>query len=191
MSKQWNKSQTLTSKKSESTLSRKDKFSSDSLFNVNVICDCSKELHSEYFSNKIPIVDLGNTTRQNIKEILNLDGKSFLLEELPFDPNSGTLEINSYNRERIQGIFNLYDVTCDDEDQISKCSCKNKLGLGFHRNKDLMRIFLKMNTDKSISILLIDPYHLVATNKYKEYFNQHKNEFKFCYSKLKELPLYQ
>lgn len=186
--KQWKKNKGLTHSKALETsknLNKKKSLDRGKEIKVRVICNHSESNSGIFFNNKVEAIDLNTTVRTYINKILNLDGKLIKISELPFNKKSEFLEINS----RIENIFMLYGIECHNN-EIFKCSYDSPLqNYGYNYNKDFLRIFIKME-NKELLILLIDPYHLVATSKYHELYDQNSNKFNYCLSNLKNLSIY-
>lgn len=152
---------------------------------LKVKCDHSVELLKDYFSNKVGAKDLRTSIRSDIKTILDSDEKKFEFEKF-FLVQEGTLDRNVSDPHRVDRILGLYGESFQD-DVISKCVFREPVLKGIPKaNGDLLRVFATMKNGE-LEIILIDPHHLVATEKYKELFIQTKHKHKYCISELKKL----
>lgn len=82
--------------------------------------------------------------------------------------------------DRLKSILREYGYT--DNSDLLKCSAKTEL---FHKIKNDTLRFIVAYINDEWNIILIDPWHLFATEKYEEYFNKFKKMAKYDMSLLK------
>ena len=166
-------------------LSKSKSLDKDRQIKIKVLCDHSEELPEKYFNNKVAAKDLASDIRTQITEILRLDGKNVLASKIPLKTENA-LEKNKNDKDRVENILSLYNFHFE-EDMITKCTYKTHVD--YKVKGDLLRVFVKQE-DNILSIILIDPHHLVATDDYQNIYRQRKNKFKFCFSCLKNISIF-
>ena len=157
---------------------------------IRVLCKHSINDKKLYFTNFLKRKDLKNTVNTQVFNIIKADGIEVSNEDIPIDfskrmdfDNEEFLECNN-DENRIPSILNNYGVKFEKE-TILKCYGKSRLGheiAGKGIPDDTVRVFVKLDmNDDEWKVVLIDPYHLVATEKYKDNYNKHKdNKVDIC-----------
>lgn len=159
--------------------------------NVKIIVSCNKSKHIPklFFSNKLKYNTGTNTITSNIIELIKLNGIEIAHKDVPFifddsdnDCFLSTTRINDFRR--INGILNLYGFNFA-KNTYAKCSFKSKIGnFDYGLPKDTLRIFVSVNPTKipEWNIVLIDPWHLVATDRFVQNFNKNKDKQNYIYN---------
>lgn len=152
---------------------------------IKVLCNYSVNDKNLYFTNFLERKNLDSIINTQIVNILKSDGKELSNNEIPFDitkdlefdDNTHYLKCNK-DKSRIPAILKKYGVEFEEE-AILKCYGKSKLGheiAGRGILNDTVRVFVKLDINDDVwKVILIDPYHLVATELYKDNYSKYRN----------------
>lgn len=141
------------------------KESFDRSISIKVRCNYSIHKGKLFFHNKLDrkensvIVDV-------IKAVLELDGKTINSSDIPFEVPPGregevTLPLYKKGRKRMESILSEYN-TVFREGALIKNSPKSSHNV----KKDTLRLIVEKE-EESWVVVLIDPWHLFATNNYE------------------------
>lgn len=152
---------------------------------IKIDCPISKELRDKWFSNKISAKDLHNKIRSVISKILKMDGKIIISNQLHFNIEEKLTE-NKTSKGRVENILNLYGHHLNEK--IIKVRWVESYDNTKHSG-DTLRLFIVKDSE-NINIVLIDPHHLVATENYRQIYKENSDKFKYCYSCLKDISIF-
>ncbi len=146
---------------------------------IKILCNHSVNNKNLYFTNFLERKDLSNNINTQVFKILKADGKELSSDEIPWDiANENDCLKHNKDNDRIPSILDLYNIEFEEE-AILKCYGKSCLGhkiAGIGIPNDLVRIFVKQEIgEDEWLVVLIDPYHLVATESYRENYENYKN----------------
>lgn len=140
-----------------------------------LICNRSYEKPELFFCNKVHLKNKNSILVQRIIELKELEGKEIKYDDFNFD-SEGYLERNKNDRKRIDRILNLYGASFEKKKYIKASSHGRLSDIGSKLPGDTLRIFVETKND-FWNIVLIDPWHHVATENYKTTYKQFKKKY--------------
>lgn len=149
------------------------------LIKIKLTCNKSFDRPKLFFCNKVQTKEKTSINVQRIIELKEADGNNIKYDDFNFITEN-FLESNKSCKGRVDEILNLYGISFRKETYIKAIS-KGKLSeVGSKLPKDTLRIFITKNDDLW-DIVLIDPWHLVATENYKNDYSDclKKKKFRF------------
>ena len=144
-----------------------------------VSCDHSIYKSDLFFHNYIDRKDRSSLIVDKIAKVFEKNRELLSYSDIPIEQvneNGGLIRVN----DRLKSILREYGYT--DNSDLLKCSAKAEL---FHKIKNDTLRFIVAYINDEWNIILIDPWHLFATEKYEEYFNKFKKMAKYDMSLLK------
>ena len=147
-------------------------------YSVTLLCNHSIRLPDVFFTNLVASA-ASNPVNDRIVKTMRLDRQEVKIEDLPFK-EEGSLQIRTRNTiSRITSILQNYlsdSFEEGDEEGIKKCSFPDKAsGILGKEKGDLLRVFYRVSDDDTrLEIILIDPNHLFATEKFAEKYSSCK-----------------
>ena len=149
------------------------------------LCTHSIEKAKLFFCNKVSTKDGSSIDSSFTKCLLSLDGREVSYKDLPIDVDPGEyLEVTSHNTfDRINSILGEYGEAFEGK-TILKCRRKDIFGLNYTVRGDLFRVFIKWENG-IIRMLIFDPWHHLATDKYESMYTENKSKYKYNIDSLK------
>lgn len=160
-------------------------FDKDKSIILNIICDHSVHIPSLYFCNKVNYKTGKNKIVSTIIELIKNNGKSVSYDKIPFESDFDIfLHKNNNDEKRVEKVL-LYYNQVFAENSIMKFKQKQSAYIKTLQSlpKDELRIFVTKN-DNQWNVVLIDPWHLLATDSYKKYYKEHKKDYIFDINQL-------
>lgn len=144
----------------------------DKEIHFSVLCNHSIHKKDLYFHNFVDRKD-NSLIVDNIKKVLELDNKDVKSYNIPIEQvneSSGIVRLNP----RMRNILNVYNYYATGD--LLKCSPKT--GLRHKIPKDTLRFVVDYENNRWL-IVLIDPWHMFATSRYKTTYQEFKKKARY------------
>jgi len=151
----------------------------DRYIKIKLTCNKSFDKPKYFFCNKVDSKEKSSIRVQRIIELKEADGSNIKYEDFNFIPEN-FLERNKGCKGRIDSILNLYGLSFSERKYIKAVSKGKMTNVGNKLPKDTLRIFIEKNMGVW-DVVLIDPWHLIATEKYRDGYSEclKKKRFRF------------
>lgn len=179
----------LTSYKiqNKTSLKKGGSFDKDRKIMINLLCTYSVEKPELYFCNKINHKSAKTPPISAIMTLIKNNGKPVSYDKIPFESdNEDYLKRNKKDRTRVEKILKIYGCNFNPN-TILKFRQRKPKEIKQMKNLpyDELRIFFKKINNEKWDVVLIDPWHLVATEKYEEQYKEHQRNYIYGIEQLK------